>query len=97
MTKLWNHSSAFNWGYLGSGPAQTALAIVANYLRVSPNANPEKSETAKRAVRLHQRFKELMIARLPEKQWQITEDEVRLAIMEIENEQKYFEMNQKGS
>lgn len=25
---LWNHSSEFNWGYGGSGPAQLALALI---------------------------------------------------------------------
>jgi Family of unknown function (DUF6166) len=30
--KLWNHSpSGFNWGYGGSGPAQTALALLLDW------------------------------------------------------------------
>jgi hypothetical protein len=87
---LWNHSpTGFEWGYGGSGPAQLALAILANHLGVPPRAKPEGNAKAARAVRLHQRFKALMIANIPrdKKQWQITEDEVRHAIMELENEE----------
>ena len=44
---LWNHSpDGFNWGYGGSGPAQLALAILADCLGDDADA-----------VRLHQVFK----------------------------------------
>jgi hypothetical protein len=44
---LWNHSpTGFEWGYGGSGPAQLALAILADFL----------GDDA-RAIALHQEFK----------------------------------------
>ena len=36
---LWNHSpTGFEWGYGGSGPAQLALAILADHLRDNETA-----------------------------------------------------------
>lgn len=32
QTKLRKHSTEFSWGYAGSGPAQTALAIMVSHL-----------------------------------------------------------------
>jgi hypothetical protein len=60
---LFNHSpTGFEWGYAGSGPAQLALAILADVLRDDD-----------RAVRLHQRFKFKVIAMLDRhKPWEIT-------------------------
>lgn len=65
--KLFNHSpTGFEWGYSGSGPAQLALAILADALR-----DPE------RAVRLHQDFKFKVIAGLDrDADWMIMHDEV---------------------
>lgn len=54
---LCNHSpTGFEWGYGGSGPAQTALAILADYLN-----------NDHLAIGLHQRFKWDFIARAPHK------------------------------
>lgn len=51
---LVNHSpTGFAWGYGGSGPAQLALAILADYLGDND-----------RAVALHQRFKFAVVSRL---------------------------------
>lgn len=53
---LWNHSpSGLEWGYAGSGPAQCALAILADFL-----------EDDVRAKLLHQKFKFAVVARMPE-------------------------------
>jgi len=53
--KLINHSpDGFNWGYAGSGPAQLALAIL---LKVSGDK--------KIALSNYQPFKQIVIARLP--------------------------------
>lgn len=52
---LFNHSpTGFEWGYEGSGPAQLALALLADALGDDD-----------RAVRLHQPFKRKVIALLP--------------------------------
>ncbi len=64
---LWNHSqTGFEWGYAGSGPAQLALAILADMFRDDDAA----------AVRLHQAFKRQVVATLPSTRWALTEDEV---------------------
>lgn len=51
---LFNHSrTGLNWGYGGSGPAQLALALLADVLG-----------SDEMAVRLHQHFKNQVVARL---------------------------------
>jgi hypothetical protein len=59
---LRSHSpTGFEWGYGGSGPAQLALALLADYT----GDNEE-------AVALHQDFKRLVVARLPFRAWELT-------------------------
>jgi hypothetical protein len=61
-----NHSpTGFSWGYSGSGPAQLAVAILADWMTC---------DYAARA--LHQRFKAAAIAGLPEKHWSLTDDDL---------------------
>lgn len=64
---LWNHSpTGFECGYSGSGPAQLALAILADALKDD-----------ERASRLHQTFKAAVVAALPrDKNWVISLDSV---------------------
>lgn len=71
---LVNHSpTGFQWGYGGSGPAQSALAILADYL-----GNDAK------AVNLHQDFKWAVIAKLPqETPWELTRARIADAIRTI--------------
>lgn len=75
---LRNHSpTGFCWGYGGSGPAQLALALLADALH--NNA---------RAERLHQYFKWRRIATLPrEQEWRMTLDEVLAIVRDLEREQ----------
>ena len=75
--KLWNHSpDGFNWGYGGSGPAQTALAILLDYTR-----------DAQLARQLHQPFKWAIVARWPEGgSWSLTGHEISAAITRIRSE-----------
>lgn len=73
-TDLVNHSQGFEWGYAGSGPAQLALAILADYM-CNVSTNPE--DCSEEAVRLHQQFKAACIQVLPEDRWIITSDTVR--------------------
>lgn len=56
---VFNHSpTGFSWGYLGSGPAQSALAILVDAIG------------ALRALTLHQAFKRQVIAKLdPDAGW----------------------------
>ena len=67
---LWNHSpTGFEWGYGGSGPAQLALALLADLLQ-----NDDE------AVNLHQDFKFSIVAGLPYQGWTLTEEEIRAAL-----------------
>lgn len=69
-----NHSpTGFEWGYGGSGPAQLALAMLADAL-VDPNL----------ALRLHQSFKWRVIAALPRyREWRMSSVEVRAIAAEL--------------
>lgn len=70
---LWNHSpTGFEWGYGGSGPAQLALAILADHL-----ADDEQ------AFNFHHRFKWAVIAELPERHWTLTSQEVDEALQKL--------------
>ncbi|MBA7561610.1 hypothetical protein ES708_03249 [subsurface metagenome] len=61
--KVYNHSpDGFNWGYGGSGPAQLALAILLKFT------------DKKTALRSHQEFKWDIIAKLPQKDFEINID-----------------------
>jgi hypothetical protein len=73
---LFAHSQGFAWGYSGSGPAQLALAILADLL-----------QDPKKAVRYHQDFKFMVIAGLPSEGWELPESVVREAIARIESEE----------
>ena len=67
---LWNHSpTGFEWGYGGSGPAQLALAILADHLGDDDVA-----------VSLHQDFKRAIVAQLPYRGWTLTSRQIQEAI-----------------
>lgn len=72
---LANHSpSGYSWGYAGSGPAQTSLAILADCLGDD-----------RRALALHQRFKFAVIATLSQSQgWTLTQAAVLATVAELE-------------
>jgi hypothetical protein len=72
---LWNHSpSGFEWGYSGSGPAQLALALLADHL-----GNDD------RALKLHQDFKRAVVANLSFKGWAFTSDQIQLLVAALES------------
>ncbi len=61
--KLRNHSpTGFSWGYLGSGPSQLALAVMLALYR------------AERALDCYMRFKEEVIGRLPQTDFDVEID-----------------------
>jgi hypothetical protein len=63
---IFSHSpSGFEWGYLGSGLAQLALAILCDYL-----GEPQL------AVRFYEEFKEDIVARWKGDEWTLTEQEI---------------------
>jgi len=74
---LWNHSpTGFEWGYGGSGPAQLALALLADHL-----GNDHE------AVVLHQSFKFAVVARLPKRGWSLTSREVDEALQTLRSQE----------
>jgi Family of unknown function (DUF6166) len=72
---LFNHSpTGFSWGYGGSGPAQLALALLADALG-----------DGDRAIRLHQDFKFKVVACWPEgERWWITAEQIAAVVKVIE-------------
>lgn len=64
-----NHSpDGFEWGYGGSGPAQLALALLA-----------DATGDDERACKRHQRFKWEYVSKLAKDDpWEITDKEIRL-------------------
>jgi hypothetical protein len=74
---LFNHSpTGFSWGYGGSGPAQLALALLADSLGDND-----------RAIRLHQDFKFKVVACWPEgERWWITTEQITAVVKVIEQE-----------
>ena len=64
---LWNHSpSGLNWGYAGSGPAQLALALLADCF-----GNDDDH-----AIELHHWFVWQWVAAQDKSTWTITSDEI---------------------
>ena len=75
---LWNHSpTGFEWGYGGSGPAQLALAILADHL-----GNDDE------AVGLHQQFKWELVAKLPRLGWKLTSPEIEQWLLGLKSSSK---------
>jgi hypothetical protein len=73
---LWDHSpTGFEWGYAGSGPAQLALALLADCLGDDQEA-----------IEWHQDFKAAVVAGLPRAGWTLTEQEIRETLYAFENE-----------
>jgi hypothetical protein len=74
---LFNHSpTGFSWGYGGSGPAQLAVALLADALGDDD-----------RAIRLHQSFKFKVVACWPEgERWWITAEQIAAVVKVIEQE-----------
>jgi hypothetical protein len=72
---LRRHADGLNLGYGGSGPAQLALALAADVLGDGEAARD-----------LHQRLKSRLVARLPRDGWALTEEQLRQAIHEIQQE-----------
>jgi hypothetical protein len=73
---LSSHSpDGFEWGYAGSGPAQLALALLADCL-----------DDEQEALEWYQDFKSAVVAGLPREGWTLTDEEIRDTITAFENE-----------
>src|SRR5262245_27865067 len=75
---LFNHSpTGFEYGYGGSGPAQLALAILADALSAKGRSPSVNRSFDRIAVQLHQDFKWKMITPLKrDEPWKITQQQV---------------------
>lgn len=74
---LYNHSpTGFEWGYCGSGPAQLALAILANHL-----VDDEQ------ALIFYQRFKWAVVVELPRKRWTLTSRDIDQALQNLRKQE----------
>lgn len=78
---LINHSpDGFEWGYAGSGPAQLALAVLADCIG------------DELAMQYYQRFKDAVITNLDrEANWEMTSNQVKVAIMKIQDRNASYE------
>lgn len=65
----------FEWGYGGSGPAQLALAILADHL-----------DNEQEALNCYQRFKWTVIETLPRRGWTLTNADIDEALERIRDE-----------
>lgn len=63
------------WGYGGSGPAQLALALLADAL-----GDDERAEE------MYQDFKFKVVGRLPHDRWEFTQDEIVQTVARLEAE-----------
>jgi len=74
---LYNHSpTGFEWGYCGSGPAQLALAILADHFG-----------NDRRALDIYQRFKWAVVVELPGRRWQLTSRDIDEALESIRRQE----------
>lgn len=70
---LWSHSpTGFEWGYGGSGPAQLALALLADQLGDD-----------ERALEFYQRFKRAVVSNLPYAGWTLTSGQINHALVSL--------------
>ncbi len=84
---LHNHSpSGLEWAYAGSGPAQLALALLADHFRTATaTAFPAGiGDDLARAV--YQDFKFAVVARLPRAGWTLTTQEIGQALCRLASE-----------
>jgi hypothetical protein len=78
---LWNHSpTGFEWGYCGSGPAQLALAILADHCKDD-----------ERALNFYQRFKWAVVTELPFREWILTGEDIELMLRILRDREPLLE------
>ena len=78
---LWNHSpTGFEWGYGGNGPAQLALAILADHL-----GDDEQ------AFNFHHRFKWAVTAELPRRSWTLTSQQIDQVLQTLREAEQTLE------
>ena len=72
---LFEHSvTGFEWGYEGSGPAQLALAVLADHFQDDD-----------KACEFHQDFKRRLIAKLPRGGWSLTSQHIQAVLDSLQS------------
>ncbi len=80
LARLGWHASFFAWGYVGVGPAELALSLLADYY----GERPTRQELVRRSCRCwrpHQDFQRTILAPLPRDQrvhWELTSRQITL-------------------
>ena len=69
------HSDAFEWSYAGSGPADTALSILADFFGERPTRR-QLARGQSRSWQLHQHFKRDFIALAPHDGFTVTSEQI---------------------
>lgn len=81
------HSDALEWSYAGSGPADTALSILADYFGERPTSK-QLYHGQCQCWRYHQTFKWALIAPAPHEGFTITEEQIATWLKEQEQEER---------
>jgi hypothetical protein len=99
LTHVAHHSpDGFEWGYAGSGPADLALAILADYLEEPPGfvlaALRSMWTPRSKAAALHQSFKEGFVATEHRDEWQLPGDEIEAWVQSPDIQARLAELAQ---
>jgi hypothetical protein len=78
------HADEFEWGYGGSGPADTALSILADYFSERPDLNELRTGNSQ-SWQYHQQFKRDFIAGADQAGFTITSEQITQWLQETEN------------
>ena len=99
LTHVSYHSpDGFEWGYAGSGPADLALAILADYFEEPPEfvlaALRSMWTPRSKAAALHQSFKERFVATEHRDEWQLHSDDIEAWLQTPANQTRLAELAQ---
>jgi len=99
LTHISYHSpDGFEWGYAGSGPADLALAILADYFEEPPElvlaALRSMWTPRSKAAALHQSFKEGFVATERRDEWELPGDEIEAWIQAPDIQARLAELAQ---
>lgn len=96
---VYNHSTEFEWGYGGSGPAQLSLALLLDAIGHTPIEGRPSPETAPvLAERWYQAFKNDYVSQLGDT-WKIDQNEImhwlRMASAQAQTKRKDYSIEMK--
>lgn len=97
LTHVSYHSpDGFEWGYAGSGPADLALAILADYFEEPPEfvlaALRSMWTPRSKAAALYQSFKEWFVAIEHRDEWELRSDDIEAWLQTLANQTRLAEL-----